>query len=422
MKNLLKPILLLAIALPLLQSCEDKCTQTVTYTVATPIFMQPSEFRLPVASEAPRDLKDPGKIYFYGKYILINERNEGIHIIDNGDPNAPSRVSFVPVEGSSELAVRNNVLYTNGYMDLLSIDISNPLDVKLLSRKEDVLPYGYGNGYYDPAMGYLVDFEWNDVTEELDCGSPFWGGGVFWAEDFAVGMASVSAPTQAVSTGVGGSMARFTLYDKYLYVVDDSQLNVYSLANADCPELASEVPVAWGIETIFPYQDKLFIGGNAGMYIFDNSNPEQPVQLSQFQHARACDPVFVKDNYAYVTLRNGTECESFSNELDLVDISDILNPVLVERFPMSNPHGLTIKDNDLFVCEGAFGLKGFDISAPATLDQRQRSHLTGFDAYDVIANPGEADHLFLIGKDGFYQFDFTDPNNVVQMSKMAIQP
>jgi hypothetical protein len=42
------------------------------------------------------------------------------------------------------------------------------------------------------------------------------------------------------------------------------------------------------------------------MFIYDNSNPQAPVQLGVFQHARACDPVFASGDRAYVTLRDGT--------------------------------------------------------------------------------------------------------------------
>jgi hypothetical protein len=142
------------------------------------------------------------------------------------------------------------------------------------------------------------------------------------------------------------------------------------------------------------------------------------VQLSAFAHARACDPVFVKDNYAYVTLRDGNECAGFVNQLDLVDISDLSNPFLVESFPMDNPHGLTIRGNHLMLCEGVNGLKAFDISDPTILDEKQLDQYEGMHAFDAISLPGNAPITMVIGEDGFYQFRFTEEEGFSLLSRI----
>jgi len=199
-------------------------------------------------------------------------------------------------------------------------------------------------------------------------------------------------------------LARFSIVGDYLYSVSDTQLDVISLLQAQQPERVNTINLGWGIETIFPYQDKLFIGSNSGMFIFDNSNPAAPTQLSAFAHARACDPVFVKDNYAYVTLRDGSLCEGFVNQMDLVDITDLTNPTLEKSFPMDNPHGLTIRGNDLILCEGIHGLKVFDITDPKTLDQHLLDTYTNVHAVDAISLPGNDPITVVIGEEGFYQF------------------
>ena len=88
--------------------------------------------------------------------------------------------------------------------------------------------------------------------------------------------------------------------------------------------------------------------------------PSQPEQESEIEHVESCDPVIVSGEYAYITLRNGSKCQGFINELDIVDISNLNAPVLVKKFDMTNPHGLS-KDGDLlFICDGKDGLKVFD--------------------------------------------------------------
>jgi hypothetical protein len=83
---------------------------------------------------------------------------------------------------------------------------------------------------------------------------------------------------KADGTGIGGSMSRFTIVGDYLYVVDNTNLDVFSLVNPTQPAEASTVNIGWGIETIFPYGDKLFIGSSSGM-CFQSSSMPAPATL-----------------------------------------------------------------------------------------------------------------------------------------------
>jgi LVIVD repeat len=218
------------------------------------------------------------------------------------------------------------------------------------------------------------------------------------------------------ATGTGGSQARFTIYDDYLYTVSQSSLTLFDLKNPTKPVKGNDINLGWGIETIFPYKDKLFIGSTTGMFIFDNSNPEKPTQISVFQHAMSCDPLVVEGDRAYVTLRSGNTCNRGLNQLDVVDIADLRNPKLLKSYPMQNPHGLGVSLPNLFVCEGKYGLKSLD--ATNDFDIKEIEHLTNIDAYDVI--PLNNKVLLMIGKDGFYQFDYSNPKQLKQLSKIPV--
>src|SRR5689334_8774877 len=61
--------------------------------------------------QSSRVLSNPGKIYLIGDYLLINEKYEGIHVVDNSNPSSPVNLGFLRVPGSTELAVKGNVLY-----------------------------------------------------------------------------------------------------------------------------------------------------------------------------------------------------------------------------------------------------------------------------------------------------------------------
>jgi hypothetical protein len=152
------------------------------------------------------------------------------------------------------------------------------------------------------------------------------------------------------------------------------------------------------------------------MYIFDNSVTTAPEQLSVFRHATACDPVFVDGNIAYVTLRNGTECETFTNQLDVVDVTNLTDPVLIKSFSMHNPPGLSKLNNALYICENKQGVKIFDATDPATMGNEQIGKMTGFQAYDIITLQGGL--AIVIGEDGLYQYDITNPEAPRRLSNL----
>ena len=194
--------------------------------------------------------------------------------------------------------------------------------------------------------------------------------------------------------GKSGSMARFAIVGDYLYTVNESQMNVFDVANASQPKNASKVHLPWDVETLFAYKSYLYIGASSGMYIYDNSMPLQPTLLTKFTHAQSCDPVVVQDDIAYVTLNTGAGCwnnRSGINRLEIVNVENPEKPKLIKKVDMWKPTGLGIDKNILFICDGDSGLKVFDINA--TRDEKNQtkiglSILPGegdINCYDVIA-------------------------------------
>ncbi len=84
---------------------------------------------------------------------------------------------------------------------------------------------------------------------------------------------------------------------------------------------------------------------------------------------------------------------------------------------MQNPHGLGIDFPTLYLCEGQYGLKVFDAQDPFSVDSHLVTHFKDMDAYDVIPL-GKT--LLMIGKDGLYQFDASDPKQLRQLSKIPV--
>lgn len=186
------------------------------------------------------------------------------------------------------------------------------------------------------------------------------------------------------NSGAGGSTARFTISGNYLYVVDHTSLKAYDISSQQSPVLKSEQNIGINIETIFPYEDKLFIGSSSTMYIFSLTNPASPQELSraQYQIRMACDPVVAKEGVAYATLKATGRCGGGQSALVVYDISTVSNPVLKKTISLFGPYGLGVKGNALYVCEGTGGLVVFNASNK--YDPVVSSTISGETFYDVI--------------------------------------
>lgn len=404
-------IFVLACAL-LLQGCL-KDTVTRTYAIYTPVYKTTVEVRANIKSGTPVAVKSPGKMFVSGKYIFLNETNKGIHIIDNSDPSAPVNKYFIDIPGNLDMAVTGNTLYADLYTDLLTLDISDPTAVKIKKITENVFPFRrYSNGFVARQNEVIIDWVKKDTTITSDINSLPDNREFLVFDAVSLQSASFNAAFKA-ATGISGSMARFTLLNNYLYTVTDNALNAFNISQPQNPVFSNTVNVAWGVETIYPFKNNLFIGSQSGMFVYGTTNPAQPVQSGSFSHARVCDPVIADDNYAYVTLRSGSTCQGFINQLDIIDIQNLSNTKLVKSYPLTNPHGLSKYGDVLFICDGAAGLKVFDATNVNNI--RLLQTVSGMDAYDVITVNGI---VIVVAKDGLYQYEFRGDNTLQPLSKI----
>jgi len=66
-------------------------------------------------------ITETGKIYVKDGYLFISQPNKGFHIFDNSNPSAPLNLAFLKVLGSSDLSIKNDVLYINNATDLIAV-------------------------------------------------------------------------------------------------------------------------------------------------------------------------------------------------------------------------------------------------------------------------------------------------------------
>jgi len=399
----------LAVSLLFLSGClKDSCSKK--YTIKTPVFRKLSEVRSEMRSGPARPIKNSGKIYIYGKYLFINEPNEGLHVLDNSNPSNPVNMSFISIPGNVDLAVKGGFLFVDCYSDIIVMDLSDPRQVKPVKFLDNAIPengYFWGNATDASEVEVITGYTSKDTTVDCETYNA-------WMNCATCNM-NFAATAASSPTGKGGSMARFTIVNDYLYGVSSYQLYAFNISDPRNLQLKHSQAVTGGVETIYPFSDKLFIGSVSGMFIYDIAQPSQPSRIGQFQHMRSCDPVITDGSRAYVTLRSGNACAGNSNQMDVLNISNLSAPSLIKTYPMSNPHGLAKDGNLLFVCDGDAGLKIYDakndsdIKLVKTIGQKK--------TFDVITNNGIA---LVIGGEGLLQYDYSNPSNIRLLSRIAV--
>ena len=214
------------------------------------------------------------------------------------------------------------------------------------------------------------------------------------------------------STGKAGSMARFAISGDYLYTINEREMNVLDVRDASKPKKISKIHVPFDVETLFAYNNNLYVGSNSGIYIYDKRTATQPTRVAELSHAQSCDPVVVSDDVAFVTLNTGSDCgkdRTGVNRLEIIDVKIPNNPKFIKAIDMWEPTGLGIDGNNLFICDGSNGLKVYDmnksdINGTVNVNITVKETLSDIDCYDVIA---QNSNLIISNHDDIRQFDYS---------------
>lgn len=225
-------------------------------------------------------------------------------------------------------------------------------------------------------------------------------------------------------SGKAGSITRFTSFGNYLYALDQNKIKVYDISDASSPLLVNEIVTDYGLETITFYDGGIYIGSRSSLYILDISTPAEPYIVSKTDRvgglAGGCDPVSVKGNYAFSTVKiieNACGNVSVESRLLVYDVTDKANPVQVAEQVLNIPNGLGYKENVLFVCdEGDDEVVLFDISVP-----EQVARITSFPLTDPVDLIVDGNRMVVSTKTGFSFFDVADVHNIIARGQIQFQ-
>ena len=425
--NLYPFVLSLLLLCGILNSCQDKCTETRTYMKYSPVMKATEDVRNSFKLLPPQELQNPGKIYTFQNSLFIVDRGIGFHIVDNSDPSSPIYTDFVQVDGCMDVAVRNNILYSNQGPDVISINISG--EPGIISRSKNML----NGGVEEDSI--IVAWNKSEVVEiiEGDCNgsSQNWDNGnrgFSNSADENISFNGNSSSSQSIndsrtgnssnggSEGQSGSMSRFSIIGNNLYIVSDWDLLSYDIDAG--MSLQSRTRIGNGIETVFGTDEYLYLGTTTGMIIYDRNQGGTPTFVSRLEHARGCDPVVVRGNFAFVTLRGNSSCGQAEDGLYVVNITDITNPTLHSMHPMISPYGLGVQNDVLMICDGPAGLRVFDIKDLNAISDSEIATDNSLNAYDVILNNGLA---ILSAEEGVFQYAFDGSGKLERLSTLIVK-
>ncbi|MEN8845070.1 MAG: hypothetical protein ABF261_02180, partial [Candidatus Arcticimaribacter sp.] len=354
---------------------DDREMVDVAYFV--PQYETTSQLAAKVTVESPKDYAEAGKIVTYQNYIFINKPNEGVHVVDNSNPAAPVNLHFINIPGSLDLSIIDDHLYSDMFSALVVFNISDVTQPDLIEdfTVEDVFYYNpyrtidtasrseesYAYTQYesiDESRGIVTGWEVEIRQEPLEEQIMY-----LRLEDSAFAEATTTVQADGFNeVSTAGSMTRFLPIGRYLYTINFNELVLFSIGDNYQPIRFARLDTGTQAETLFQLNDLLFVGSTTGMLMYDVASPDNPNYLNSIQHFRSCDPVVADENYAYVTLRGGTNCFTETNELQIIDIRNPEELSVVARQVMFNPHGLAIHEDYFLVCDGSAGLKVIDVS------------------------------------------------------------
>lgn len=134
-----------------------------------------SDIDLTISMGEAREIVNTGKIFRQGDIVLLNEVSEGVHFINNADPVNPVNLGFLTIKGSTDMSVRDDVLYVNQYSDIVALDFSDLQSISEISRQKNAFEVASSaqltppqGGYYfecvDGNRGQVVDWQLTTIT------------------------------------------------------------------------------------------------------------------------------------------------------------------------------------------------------------------------------------------------------------------
>jgi len=240
--------------------------------------------------------------------------------------------------------------------------------------------------------------------------------------------------------GGAGALTQMMQIDDVLYVMEPPSnytigyLTVLDIQDPTNPQILQVIELDNAPEALTYSPPVLAVSGRTGLIFISVADPKNPEIISSFQPDSQCqyvfptfvswyfsDPLVIQGDIAYRTV--GWEiCNQGANippEMQIIDLSNLAEPLLLDRLPMNDPQGITILGNYLYIADGCDGVKVIDISNPED-PTLVRTLNTNECVKDLILNHFDLYTLGDYGVQAFYVAPFYEEEPTVPIEEVPI--
>ncbi len=134
----MKKYILFFASLIALCACDNKdFLEKDSFSKYKPILISNEKLNICNWEKTPKDNKNITQTIKNGNTLLLLDYGLGIHFVDISNPQIPQKIGFYFIPACIDMAIKESFIYTNNMNDLLKIDINNPTNPSITTRKND---------------------------------------------------------------------------------------------------------------------------------------------------------------------------------------------------------------------------------------------------------------------------------------------
>lgn len=162
--------------------CEDnveniyRYSKIITQSKEYPVYLDMSEIgNIQVKLTLP--LESPYKILSNDKYYFVGDMLNGVHVYEKKTAGV-NYLCFIECKYIKDFELANNMLFCNNLVDMVVIDVSNPLDINILHREKNHFNRftNYKENWnipYEEEKGLIVGTETYELTGMITEEQPY---------------------------------------------------------------------------------------------------------------------------------------------------------------------------------------------------------------------------------------------------------